>query len=90
MTPKEYYERSHPIDLGIVTKEETIKLMEEYANQDKWISVKDELPENEVSVLVFIEGQIEIDAYDKDGWIDHYYDVRQITHWQTLPAPPKQ
>lgn len=39
MTAKEYYEKTHPIDLGVITKDEAIKMMEEYANQ--WISVKD-------------------------------------------------
>jgi hypothetical protein len=32
LTAKEFYEKMHPIDVGLETKEGCIKMMEEYAN----------------------------------------------------------
>lgn len=69
----------------------------------EWISVKDRLPEDEVSpsakqvkVLTAIKGkngytvrtQLRFkDRYDKFAW---KYSAGDITHWMPLPEPPKE
>ena len=60
---------------------------------DKWISVKDKLPEPWVDVLchhynddIFIGYLSEI-----NGWIDPNGEKDiEVTHWQPLPEPPKE
>lgn len=72
---------------------------------DKWISVKDRLPEYNTDVLVYAIGKsydsvITITSYtdSKFGfaikyWIEpwqyFFYDYT-ITHWMPLPPPPKE
>lgn len=59
-----------------------------------WISVKERLPQDEESVLVWGCGFIEIgwyDASDKCWCTDDFdYDDDQVTHWMPLPEPPKE
>ena len=51
----------------------------------KWISVKDRLPDVGVEVLVYSEiDGICVDYYDGD--VFGYFD---ITHWMPMPKPPK-
>lgn len=70
----------------------------EYAAQDKWISVEESLPEEEVHVLCFwndkrIEGAVLTNLDDEKYW---YYlqdgDAcnSNPTHWMPLPQPPKK
>lgn len=67
---------------------------------DKWISVKDALPEDNKEVLVFapgcyIIGQKLIGCYFKDGDSWTVYDFLEssldevVTHWMPLPESPK-
>lgn len=68
----------------------------------QWISVKDRLPEAHIqkekwktSGFVFVyldDGNIDIDEYIVDesefpyqGWAE----TENVTHWMTLPEPPK-
>ena len=49
---------------------------------NEWISVKDQLPEHDVKVLVITNaGFISFDFLPFENY---------ITHWQTLPEPPKE
>lgn len=72
-------------------------------DDSNWISVKDALPPNEESVIVWstLRWSSEIGHYD-DGWyVEDYkldvYDsfeyyrepVDYVTHWQKFPLPPK-
>lgn len=70
-----------------------------------WISVKDRLPPENETVLVFLNNQeIELMAYCKYfgylkkenepieycwGGYNGAYDIDQVTHWMPLPEPPK-
>ena len=57
---------------------------------NKWISVKDRLPERTGRYLTHsnIEGQslVAILWYEKYG----YGFDKEVTHWQPLPEPPKE
>jgi len=80
-----------------------INAMEEYANQSKWVSVEERLPEehNEFywhhAVRIFAElptGQkLNIDAQwtKNKRFVHNGIDLTEyVTHWQPLPTPPKQ
>ena len=67
--------------------------------KNRWISVEEQLPEDDVLVLVTVSGiynaltfvnAIQIGAYDRDGWfIEGYEDWNNpnVTAWMPLPAP---
>jgi hypothetical protein len=74
-----------------------LEVMEEYANQDKWISVTDELPEiGEYVTCHNTEGCISTGRLLNNGFTMFFADGEQlagelsVTHWQKLPNPPKQ
>ncbi len=60
----------------------------------KWISVKERLPGNDDFVLVWANlGEAGDSAllsfYDKEfGW--NIFPEVKVTHWMTLPEPPKE
>lgn len=65
---------------------------------EKWISVEERLPEENIEVL----GYIKYEYYDetekccdvvrlKQGkWDNFVYDNLDVTHWMPLPNPPKE
>lgn len=61
-----------------------------------WISVKDKLPEKDISVLTFDGTYINVMEYwyDEDGkqvWFNPPSPPSDnITHWMPLPNPPKE
>lgn len=65
--------------------------------QNNWISVEDELPENAIGLihsddlLLFTnDGCFKIGYYgNKCGWVLNT-PLKQATHWQPLPKPPKE
>lgn len=82
--------------------DDVIKCMEEYANQSKWVSVEERLPEAEddiaIHCLVWVKNWgVTVRCYnkyhkcwdDEDG-DDYYCDAvnGKITHWQPLPPAP--
>ena len=85
-------------------KEAALNAVEEYANQGKWISVKDRLPENrsnegwshslDVNIL-YEDNVVSTGSYrylNIKEWADYLYNKRdkKVTHWQPLPTSPKQ
>lgn len=69
---------------------------------DKWISVKDRLPENEKPVLTFVgyedsmHGFMTVSAYfcfDENPhwqWDGLLRDEQRTLYWMPLPEPPKE
>lgn len=70
---------------------------------DKWISVEDQVPENDEEVWVFNnkdEGCVTIGYRNEYGWVDVYGDfdgmrdpfLYYVTHWRPLirPEPPEK
>lgn len=64
---------------------------------NQWISCKDKMPEDGVNVLIYTGNRmISLAWYDKDmGYFyicdsDYKYNSLDVTHWQTLPEPPKE
>jgi hypothetical protein len=64
----------------------------------EWISVKDQLPEDGDSVLIFVPGwedkymryRVAWIDYDESPpqWVNNGEIVENVTHWQPLPYPP--
>ncbi len=85
------------------TRDIVVKAMETYANQSKWISVEDRLPEVDIPVLCLQSSGFEhkiweqmILIYDGINFVDideltleisEGYYLN-ITHWQYLPEKP--
>ena len=79
-----------------------VDAMEEYANQSKWISVKDKIkPEDGMNCNCLMKsGEVVTSTYDKernqferyknnvtgDRLLNYHYD--NVTHWQPLPTAP--
>ena len=56
---------------------------------NKWISVKDRLPQPEVQVLgCFEDGFIATVSTDASGEWELWADSGEVTHWMELPKPP--
>lgn len=72
--------------------------VEEYINQDKWISVDERLPTIHQLVLCanlkhewVVSGELGGNGLWYNQFQDKYSDPHIIvTHWQPLPSPPKQ
>ena len=63
----------------------------------RWISCKEQMPEDGISVLICSDrGTISKATYDSDmGYFyiadsEFHYNELDITHWRNLPKPPKQ
>lgn len=64
----------------------------------EWISVKERLPEDDVTVWVFKPGEsswIDMAIWDGDEWIHNVTGYRisaPLTHWREIeyPEPPKE
>lgn len=61
----------------------------------KWIDVKQELPQEDIDVLAYLEDGAQCRALVNDGeWFEHattgdYEMVNfEVTHWMPLPDPP--
>lgn len=58
----------------------------------KWISVDEQLPERNKSVLAWGEGDVHL-AYLRPGarlfWDCDTYTLTSVTHWMPLPEPPE-
>lgn len=71
------------------------RAMDEYASQNKWISVTERLPEINVNVLgVQVEEDsiykydVEIVRLTEDGTWYKPWEIAKVTHWQKLPENP--
>ena len=58
---------------------------------DKWISVKDRLPDRDGWYLVMIKWADEATTlyFSDDYWRDIEDEIYSVTHWMPLPMPPK-
>ena len=73
-------------------------------NVPRWISVEDEMPKDDVEVLVYAIGDKDSSViamtsythrmygYNIEGWRSpwQYFFDYKITHWMPLPEPPKE
>lgn len=58
----------------------------------KWISVKEQLPTEDVRVLVYLKTTRSYTKMDTDRLLDGIWVRwgRDVTHWMSLPEPPKE
>ena len=60
----------------------------------KWINVKDRLPENNCSIIVFADGYVCEAEYgdlgDLESVFHEAFEEINPTHWMPLPEPPKE
>ena len=73
----------------------TEKVAQLEAEQPKWISVEERLPENDDNYLVFTSDRnaAEIATYYGDGeWLTHDFTnlTPLVTHWMPIPQMPKE
>ena len=69
--------------------------IEQLEAEPRWISVKDRLPENDVSVLVWVRNRyddcsISIDYVDDGEWWEHDGSRHEALYWMPLPPPPEE
>ena len=88
---------SYHVQLGDNRRDESIAIAaEEYANQSKWISVKERLPNKNLEVLCYSESLGVISdrlthiLETGDAWFygDREEYCTDVTYWQPLPNPP--
>lgn len=59
--------------------------------EQKWVSVKDRMPEENVPVLVWeLQGFAYVDVYKDGAWEVGTPNLAKFTHWMPLPEPPKE
>lgn len=78
-------------DLIYVEYERGVK----YGRSQKWISVKDGLPDKEGEVLAALFGRVYMCWYlaatkQFEGPSGIIWDIDVVTHWMPLPEPPKE
>ena len=80
----------------IVQKQYVFDLLKDLKPVDRWISCKEQMPEDGVSVLICsYRGTVSKATYDSDmGYFyiadsELHYNELDITHWIPLPEPPK-
>ena len=60
----------------------------------KWISVKDELPEEYTNIITVLGGTVRTNIYrNSKGWASEDFctsSMRDVTHWMPLPSPPEK
>jgi hypothetical protein len=60
--------------------------------RDRWISVKDELPNDKPRVLALFQGEntqiMVVASYIGSYWYSRGEEISNVTHWQELPSPP--
>lgn len=65
----------------------------ETEKENRWISVKDHLPEEEGKYLICCsDGYRTTAEYENKTWLVYtgrYEEVEDVTHWMPLPEPPK-
>ena len=82
---------------GLLTDKDCERLITALDKADKgWISIKDRLPDDDVSILICSERKtISKATYSSDmgryyiADSDLWYNELDITHWMPLPEPPK-
>ena len=61
----------------------------ELVEKDRWISVKDRLPEFGTPILYYRDSiGMQTTTWDREE--EKYYVMNDITHWQPLPTPPTE
>ena len=67
-------------------------LLDNGVTVQEWISVEDELPEDQEEVLVLTQSKNGVRNVDKGYWaIDHFIHRgrSEVTHWMPMPEPPE-
>lgn len=84
---------NHLIANGVTVQEPKVVEIDQF---NKWISVKDRLPEDNSNVMACLwieeEGRVYPAFYAHGVWWDRVFSTpttNTTTHWQPMPQPPK-
>ena len=69
-------------DTDVISLQVAIEIAEIYANQSKWISIKDRVPEVGENIMWYEDGEIGMCFFEGIG------EGQGITIWQPLPKSP--
>lgn len=84
----ELYKRQMPLDAVLKVVDEAAELYAE-SKEQKWISVKERLPEKNKRVLCFDGFRMMGNSYSSYSDQDEEWFKRSFTHWMPLPNPPE-
>lgn len=100
-TPEDFLSRGKGNFINCTDYDDAIQAMKEFANQSKWISVEERLPEEKeghfIKYIVVFSGIVTTAKYTGGNWylsmpqedekLDET-DLDALTHWQPLPTAP--
>ena len=81
---------------GVMNRARSALLAHLEGGEQKWISVKDRLPDNNVNCLVFFSGELygiaglRIPHKGQMLWHGHSGSHNDVTHWCPIPATPTE
>lgn len=81
-------------DIGIINEalEQQQAEIEKLKKAQEWISVKDELPDDDGGFLTMVkdDDDLYIHYFICEEEIKYWTTSQDVTHWQPLPEPPKE
>lgn len=85
------FDENYPTGIGYITA--AMQQAYNLALSERWVDVKDRLPEFQSPVIVYtINGYTQTAFFEEDSnsWVGiGNFRAPKVTHWQPLPTPPQ-